>query len=281
MALSIRTNPESLAALRNLNAAGGRVAEVSRQVSTGLKVQGAKDDASNFAIAQGLRSDVRAINAVIQGLNNAKGITKVALAGATAVSDLMVSIRQKITEGANEGNTAQRQQILQNDYAEMVSQMRQILENSTFNGVNILIEIAIPFNLAVGQVRDIDVLSNLNGGSLTLNGQRLDLYYAQLNAEDISTPANALNALTVFQTAEANIATALGSLGADLRALELQTSQLEATLDATEEGLGNIVDADMARASAELTAAQVRQELAVQTQGIANNAPQIILGLFQ
>jgi flagellin len=280
MTLSIRTNPEALAALRNLNAAGSRVAEISSQVSTGLKVRGAKDDASNFAIAQGLRSDVRAINAVIQGLNNAKGINKVALAGATAVSDLMTSIRQKITEGANEGNTDQ-QQILQNDYEEMIGQMRQILENSEFNGVNILIEVAVPFNLAVGTVRDVDVLSNLEGGTLRLDGQRLDLTYAILNNEDISTPANAMNALTAFEQEEERVATALGSLGANLRALELQVTQLQATLDATEEGLGNIVDADMARASAELTAAQVRQQLSVQTLGIANNAPQIALGLFQ
>lgn len=281
MTLSIRTNPESLAALRNLNVAGNRVAELGRQVSTGLKVQGAKDDASNFAIAQGLRSDVRAINAVIQGLNNAKGINKVALAGATAVSDLMTSIRQKITEASNEGNTAQQQEILQNDYVEMVEQMRQILENSTFNDVNILIEVAVPFNLAVGTVRDVDVLSNLEGGTLRLDGQRLDLTYAILINEDVSTPANALNALTAFEQEEERVATALGSLGANLRALDFQVTQLQATLDATEEGLGNIVDADMARASAELNAAQVRQQLSVQTLGIANNAPQIALGLFQ
>jgi len=281
MAFSIRTNPESLTALRNLNAAGSRVAEVGRQVSTGLEVQGAKDDASNFAIAQGLRSDTRAIGAIIQGLNNAKGIAKVGLAGATAVSDLMTSIRQKITEGSNEGNTTQQQQILQNDYVELVEQMRQILENAEFNGVNITIETAIPFNLVVGTVRDVEVLSNLDGGTLTLNGQRLDLTYALLANEDISTPANAMNALTVFEQEEERVATALGSLGADLRALDLQVEQLQATLDATDEGLGNIVDADMSRASAELTAAQVRQQLAVQTQGVANQAPQIILGLFQ
>lgn len=281
MTLSIRTNSEALAALRNLTVAGSRVAEASRQVSTGLKIRGAKDDASNFAIAQGLRSDVRALNAVVQGLNNAKGIAKVALAGATAVSDLMTDIRQKITEGANEGNTAQQQQILQNDYDEMIAQMRQILENSEFNGVNILIEVAIPFNLAIGTVRDVDVLSNLEGGTLTLNGQRLDVTYARLANEDISSPANALAALSTFETEEENVATALGSLGADLRALDLQVNQVQATLDEIEKGLGNIVDADMARASAELTAAQVRQQLSVQTLGVANNAPQIALGLFQ
>lgn len=281
MTFSIRTNAESLTALRNFERAGNDVARSGREVSTGLKVQGATDDASNFAIAQGIRGDVKAISAIIQGLNSAKGIARVAVAGATAVSNIMIDIRQKITEGANEGNTAEQQAILQADYAELVQQMRQIMENSEFNGVNILIEVAIPFNLAVGTVNDVDVLANLEGGTIRLDGQRLDLSYALLNGEDISTPANALQALTVFEQEEQRVSTALGSLGANLRALELQTKQLSATLDASEEGLGNVVDADMARASADQTSAEVRSQLSAQTLGIANRAPEIILSLFQ
>lgn len=281
MVLSINTNPASLTALRNLEAANRRAATVGQTVSTGQKVRGAVDDASNFAIAQGLRADIKATGAIIQGLNNAKGIARVALAGATACSDLMADIRKKITEAANDGNTAQQQQILQEDYVQLLAQFRQVLENSEYNGVNIVIEVAIPFNLAVGTVRDVDVLASLDGGTVRLNGQRLDLAYALMAAEDISTPANALNALTVAEQQEAQISTALGSLGSDLRQLELQTEQLQATLDATEEGLGNIVDADMARASAEQSSIQVRQQLSVQTLGISNQAPQVLLGLFQ
>lgn len=281
MTFSIRTNPQALVALRNFEAAERAGEAVGRQVSTGQKVQGAVDDASNFAIAQGIRGDIRALGAIMQGLNNAKGIGKVALAGATAVSDLMTDIRKKITEGANEGNTTQQQQILQDDYEELLAQMRQILENAEYNGENILIEVAIPFNLAVGSVNDVNVLSNLEGDTLTLRGQRLDLAYARLANEDISTPANALNALTQWEQDNQLVNTALGQLGADLRALDLQTVQLQATLDATEEGLGNIVDADMARAGAEQAATQVRSQLAAQTLGIANQQPQVLLGLFQ
>jgi flagellin len=281
MGFSINTNPAALTALRSLEAANRQSTTNGQIVSTGQKVRGAIDDASNFAIAQGLRGDIKATGAIIQGLNNAKGIARVALAGATSVSDLMADIRKKITEGANEGNTAQQQQILQNDYVELLAQFRQVLENAEYNSVNIVIETAIPFNLAVGTVRNVDVLANLEGDTLRLNGQRLDRAYGLMAAEDISTPANALTALTVAQQQEIQISTALGQLGSDLRQLELQTQQLQATLDATEEGLGNIVDADMARASAEQSALQVRQQLSVQTLGIANDAPQVLLGLFQ
>lgn len=279
--ISVLTNPPAMTALRNL--AGIQTAKdtVQNHVSTGLRVTGAVEDASNFAIAQGIRSDLRGIDAVIKGLNNAKGVAQVGIAGATAVSGLMIDIRKKITEGANEGNTTQQQQILQNDYDEMLAQMRQILENSSFNGENILIEVAIPFNLAVGTVNDVNVLSNIDGGTLTLRGQRIDVSYARLVNEDISTPANAQTALTVWETAMTDIGTALGELGADARALNLQTVFLETQRDAVSEGLGNIVDADMARDSARLTALQVQEQLAVQTLAVANQRPQTVLGLFQ
>ena len=80
---------------------------------------------------------------------------------------------------------------------------------------------------------------------------------------------------------EEAVNSALGGLGADVRALELQTDFLNDISDATEEGLGNIVDADMARESARLTALQVQQQLAVQTLSIVNQAPQTLLGLFR
>lgn len=279
--ISVLTNPPALTALRNLTGIQRAKDTVQNHVSTGLRVTGAVEDASNFAIAQGIRAEIRAIDAVIQGLNNAKGIAQVGIAGATAVSDLMVDIRQKITEASNEGNTAQQQQILQNDYEDMIAQFRQILENSSFNGQNVVVEQAIAFNLAMGTPNDINVLSNVDGGTLTIRGHHLDVSYARLNNEDISTPANALDTLDVWEAEMEVINTALGQLGADARALNLQTVFLEAQRDAVSEGLGNIVDADMARESARLTALQVQEQLAVQTLSLANQRPQTVLGLFQ
>ncbi|MEP2437492.1 MAG: flagellin [Roseibium sp.] len=275
------TNPSSMTALRNFGAIQRSLSMVQNRVSTGLRVTGAVADASNFAIAQGVRTEIRAIDAVIKGLNNAKGIAKVGIAGATAVSDLMADIRKKITEAANPANTAQQQQILQNDYEELIAQFRQILENSSFNGQNVIVEQAIAFNLAIGTPNNVNVLSNINGGTLTVRGHHLDVSYAVLNNEDVSTSANALDALAEWETEMVNIGEALGELGADMRALELQTEFLESQRDAVEEGLGNIVDADLARDSARLTSFQVQEQLAVQTLSLANQRPQTLLGLFQ
>jgi flagellin len=84
-----------------------------------------------------------------------------------------------------------------------------------------------------------------------------------------------------FTALETAVNSALGGLGADVRALNLQTDFLSDIAAATEEGLGNIVDADMARESARMTALQVQQQLSVQTLGIINQAPNSLLGLFR
>ena len=281
MAFSIQTNISALIALTNFEKASAELDNVSKVISTGLDITSSEDDSSNFSIAQGIRGEVKSIDAVIRGINNAKGIAKVAISGATAVSNLLQDIRQKVTEGANPANTAAQQVLIQNDYASLLQQMRQFMENSEFNGVNILIETNVPFNTIVGDVNDVEVLSDLQGRSITLEGQRLDLSYALLLQEDINTPANASQTLTVLLQEERRVNNALASLGSNFRALEQQTEYLEILKDVTETGLGNIVGADMARDSAKLTSSQVQKELAAQTVSVANQNPQIFLGLFE
>ena len=271
---SILTNPESLVALRNLERTNTSLGVTQNRVSTGLKVTGAIDDASNFAIAQGIRGDIKALGAVVQGLNNSKGIAKVAIAGATSISDLMQTVRQKLTELSNEGITTTQRTILQNDFNELLSQAANFIDNAVFNGVNLLDTGLVSSN--------INTLSNINGGTLALTAQDLRTRTASLAGVSLGSASAAQTVVNAqYAVLESVVNTALGSLGAEARALDLQTSFLDQITDATEEGLGNIVDADMARESARLTALQVRQQLGVQVLGIANQAPQTLLGLFQ
>lgn len=271
---SILTNPEAFVALRNLEQTNQRLATTQNRVSTGLKVTGAVDDASNFAIAQGIRGDIRALGAVTQGLNNSKGIGNVALAGATAISDLLQDIRQKLTELSNQGITTQQRTILTNDLNELLSQASNFVANAVFNNINLLTG-----------TTNIDTLSNLNGGTLRLSAQTSVGINIRSLASATAAATTATNAQSVLANEYGNLESvmnlALGQLGAEVRALNFQTDFLSAVTDATEEGLGNIVDADLARESAQLTALQVRQQLGVQVLNIANQAPQILLGLFQ
>ena len=282
MSNSIITNPEAFVALRNLERTNEKLSKTQERLSTGLKVTSATDDASNFAIAQGVRGDVRALGAITQGLNNSKGIGEIALAGVTAISDLLQDIRQKLTELANGGLTTAQRVIVKADFDKLMSQAYGFVSNSNFNGRNLLISNA----------KNVNTISNLNGTNLTLTARSApgsgithliqSLAGATLGVDGAAS--NAVNAQSVivaqYNALETEINTSLGALGAEIRALKFQTDFLTTVNDSTEIGLGNIVDADLARESAELTALQVRQQLGVQVLGIANQQPQILLNLL-
>jgi len=271
---SINTNPSAFTALRTLSAVNRSLDVTQNRVSTGLKVSGALDDASNFSIAQGIRGELKGLSAVTQGLNNAKGIGQVAVAGATGVSNLLTDIRQKVTELSNDGITTAQRDILTSDFNALLSQAANFIDNSVFNGVNLL-------DTATASV-DVNTLSNLNGGTLTLSAQDLRTQTLSLAGASVGSATSAQAVLAgQFSNLESVVNTALGSLGAEVRALNLQTTFIEQISDATQEGLGNIVDADLARESAQLTALQVQQQLSIQTLGIANQRPQSVLGLFR
>ena len=282
MSNSIVTNPEAFVALRNLERTNEKLSKTQERLSTGLKVTSATDDASNFAIAQGVRGDVRALGAITQGLHNSKGIGEIALAGVTAISDLLQDIRQKLTELANGGLTTAQRVIVKADFDKLLSQAYGFVSNSNFNGRNLLISDAT----------NVNTISNLNGTNLTLTARSASgsgithliksLAGATLGVDGAAS--NAVNAQSVivaqYNALETEINTSLGALGAEIRALKFQTDFLTTVNDSTEIGLGNIVDADLARESAELTALQVRQQLGVQVLGIANQQPQILLNLL-
>ena len=178
-----------------------------------------------------------------------------------------------MTELANEGITAAQRTLLSSDFNILMSQAGNFIANADFNGVNVL---------ETAQT-SISTLSNLNGGSLTLNKQDLQTTAEALAAISVSTGATITSAAitTEFTALETAVNTALGGLGADVRALNLQTDFLSDISSATEEGLGNIVDADMARESDRMTALQVQQQLSVQTLGVINQAPNSLIGLFR
>ena len=96
MTTSVHTNTSALIALQNLNKTNDQLADVQGRVNTGLKVQGAKDNASVWAIAQGQRADVGALGAVKMSLDRATSITDVALAAGETVSDLLNQLKEKV-----------------------------------------------------------------------------------------------------------------------------------------------------------------------------------------
>ena len=269
---SINTNIGAFVALQNLNSVNSRLDVVQNRVSTGLKVNSAVEDASSFAIAQGIRGNLKAFEAVSQGLANGRGVATVTLAGATAISDLLGDIQKKITEGQNAGNSTEQQNILNSDFTNLVSQINTFITNATYNGRNLLSNVSTSLN----------VIGNVDGTTLTIrSNSAFSVASVNLGAQQISSTVAATKALSALFAATASINQVLGNLGADTRSLNFQETFISKLSDATSEGLGAIVDADLAKESSRLQALQVQQQLSVQTLNIANQKPSGLLSLFR
>jgi flagellin len=268
---SINTNVGAYTALANLSSINRRLNVVQNQVATGLKVSSAVDDSSSFAIAQGIRGQIKAYAAVSQGLATGRGIATVALAGANAISDLLGDVQAKITSGENAGNSTSQQALLNSDFQNLVAQLNTFITNASYNGANLL----------SGGSASINVLANIDGSTLTIrSGSAFSVNSSALGNQNLSSTVQAAQALSALLLAQTAIGVVLGNLGSDSRLINFQDAFISQLSDASNIGLGSIVDADLARASSQLQALQVQQQLAVQTLNIANANPRALIPLF-
>ena len=136
MGFSVNTNQGALIALQNLNATSRQLETVQGRINTGLNVSGAKDDASIFAIAQTQRAELGGLSAVKASLDRATGSIDVALAGAEAVSDLLIQLKEKSVAAKDPGQDTTSRGLLDNDFQQLISQIDTIVSNAEFNGLN-------------------------------------------------------------------------------------------------------------------------------------------------
>jgi len=275
MAFSVNTNAAALSALQNLNKTGDSLQTVQRAVNTGLKVASSKDNGAVFAIAQSLRADVAGINAAKSSIDRALSTIDVAIAAGEAVSDLLIEMKEKAVAAKDSGLDTASRTSLNNDFGQLRDQITSIVSNAEFNGTNAV----------ANGGNDITAITNDNASStLTIAAQDLSLTgttVALSAGQGIATAGAASSAVDNIESSIANVNTALSALGAGANRLELQREFVSKLSDTIEIGIGNLVDADMAKQSANLQALQVKQQLGLQALSIANQAPQAVISLFQ
>ena len=276
MAISVHTNQSALVALQNLNKTNDDLASAQNRISTGLKVQGPKDNASVWGIAQAQRADIGALNAVKMSLDRAQSIADVAMSAGETVSDLLLQMKEKVTAAMDPSLDTVSRTALDSDFKALLRQIAQVSSDAEFDGANLL-------DGSLGA--SIRFLANADANSfITLASKNLSLGGAILtiaSTASISTATLATAVQTALTTSISNVNQALGDLGAQARQIEAHNSFVSKLTDTLNTGIGNLVDADLAKESARLQALQVQQQLGAQALSIANQAPQVILSLFK
>lgn len=275
MTFSINVNASALDALRNLNLTNKQLETTQTNINTGLKISSAKDNAAVFSIAQKLRGDLKGLNAVKQSLDRGISTVDVALAAAGAISDLLLEMKEKAVAAADQGLDTISRDALSQDFTALRDQITTIVENATFNGTN-LIDGGTDAIVAITNADATQTLT-VSHQTLTLGSTNIPITATQA----ISTQSSASAAVSNITDAINNLNGVLTRLGSGSTALEQNRSFAGKLADVIEVGIGNLVDADMAKESANLQALQVKQQLGVQALSIANQSPQAILSLFQ
>lgn len=276
MSVSLHTNTSAMIALQNLNNANVQMDDVQQKISTGLAVSTAKDNASVYAIAQGQRADLGGLNAVKDSLNRAASIADVSMAAGESVSDLLNQLREKVVGAMDTSIDTTSRNALNGDFVSILGQIQHIVENATFNGSNIL-DGSLASNISFIANADANSVITLSVRTMALGGPILTI---SANAQ-LSTATSAGNLLTSLDTSILNLNSTLGALGSQAKQIEGHLSFVDKLGDAIKGGIGNLVDADMAKESSRLQALQVQQQLGAQALSIANQSPQQILALFK
>jgi flagellin len=273
---SINTNTQSLIALQNLNTTNSQISVTQKRVSTGYRVADAKDDGGAFAVAQSVRSDVAGVIAVGEQLGGVKGILQTTFAALSVVSDTMKQVRATLTRLADGAISADQRATYVQQYELLAKQVESFVDDAFYNGRTLL----STDPLANGG--DITAIRNESGGTFTIkavNGATLKLPLAAPTTAALAT--GWIVSGGDFDDVDKAISTALNGFGSSMAFVDNQIKYNSQKVDAMEGGLGALVDADLAKESSSLEALKVRQQLGVQTLGLANQGPQILLGLFR
>ena len=213
--------------------------------------------------------------AVINSINNATSAVDVALSAGQSISDLLIQMKTKALAAADSSLDTASRQALNANFTALRDQITTIVTNATFNG----------FNLVNGSTSKITALASADGARrITTDAQNMKLSGSIVTVKltnTISTQAKASTLVATIQSSLTNVNSALAKLSAGAAKFSIQAGFAQKLSDTLTQGIGNLVDANMAQESAKLQSLQVRQQLGVQALSISNQAPQTILSLFR
>jgi flagellin len=273
---SVNTNQGAMIALQNLNSTNKDLGTVQNRVNTGLKVASAKDNGAIWAIAQNQRAESSSLNSVISSLQRGQSVADVAMSAGTAISDILVQMKEKVLAATEAGLSTASKQALSDEYQSLRDQINTIANNASFDGVNLISSTGVN-NASIKAIANADATATIDIDHVVLSKSN-----AKIAATLGSLTGTVGSAdVTAIEDAIQDVSSALSKLGTGAKALETHMTNVMKLQDTLDTGIGNLVDADLAKESARLQALQTKQQLGVQALSIANQSSSILLGLFR
>lgn len=271
---SVTTNAAALGATRDVQASTRSLNNTQNEISSGLAVSSAQDDAATFAIAQGLRADNAGLSAASNSLSNALSQVDVALAAGTSASNSLIDLRELAVQASDPSLDDASRASINDAFQAQLSQFSSTLDAAEFSGTNVL----------NGSGGSISAIINEDGSeSVAVDSQNLTLGGPNVSLDASASLDDAASAQAIVGAIDESlnaVNSSLSTLGSAANAFENTLEAITAQSDQNTIGIGNLVDSNLAEASAQLEADEVRQQLGIVALNIANSQPESVLSLF-
>jgi len=279
MALVINTNVASLNAQRNLGTSQISLNRSMQRLSSGLRVNSAKDDAAGLAISDRMTSQIRGLNQAVRNANDGISMAQTAEGALQETTNLLQRMREISVQAANDTNTDSDRLSLDAEFQQLKEEIDRIASTTAFNNQVLL---SGGFNSGNGAIFHVGAnasqIISLTISAATTSALGGSVTITSLN---VSNLVNANTAITNIDAAIADVDTIRGDLGAVMNRLESTIANLSNVAENITASRSRILDADIAQETSSMTKNNILQQAGVSVLAQANQTPQLALSLLQ
>ncbi len=287
MPTTINTNLNSLNAQRNLNSSQSALSMSMQRLSSGLRVNSAKDDAAGLAIAERMTTQVRGMNAAIRNANDGISMSQTAEGAMGKVSDSLQRMRELSVQAANATNSASDKDSLDKEFGELSKEIQRVLGNTSFNGQHVLGTDAKTFQFQVGANTTSNDTVNIVTTDLTSDATVTSVAGTDNTGAGRSVIDSTANATTIqgvidkIDVALTTINDQRAVMGASQSRFDSVVTNLQSSVENQTAAKSRIMDTDFAAETASLSRANILQQAGNAMVAQANQLPQQVLTLLR
>jgi flagellin len=281
MAMTINTNVASLNAQRNLSTSQGMMAQSIQRLSSGLRVNSAKDDAAGLAIAERMQGQIKGFSVATRNASDAISLAQTAEGALSTIGDNLQRMRELAVQSSNGTNSTTDRTNLNAEFSQLAAEITRTIGGTSFNSTNLFGATAasgFTFQIGANNVAATDQIS-VSGTDLTTNTELAS--GGTVIGGNISTLATAQAMLADIDTAINTVTTQRSTWGATQNRFEAVISNLKVTSENLAAARGRIMDTDFATETANLTKSQILQQAGTAMLAQANQTPQSVLSLLK
>jgi flagellin len=277
----INTNVASLTAQRNFSASQSQLSTSMQRLSSGLRINSAKDDAAGLAIAERMNAQVRGMNVAVRNANDGISLSQTAEGALSKVGDALQRMRELAVQARNATNSSSDKDSLDKEFGELQSEITRVLGGTSFNGKKILGADATQLTFQIGANTTTDDEVSITTENMTSNS---DITAVTGSSATIDSTADASAIAGVIDDIDAAIDTIndqRATFGASQGRFDAIISNLQSAVEAQSAARSRIMDADFASETANLSRAQILQQAGTAMIAQANQLPQQVLSLLR